>query len=62
MNLKKVCELIGGKLRLSKALKVVPSTITAWGKEIPKSRRKAVKSILKRRKRDLDKYYDDVMK
>ena len=62
MNLERVCELMGGKLKLSKALKVSPALITAWGKVIPQNHRKAVKSALKRRKRQLDRFFNEVMK
>ena len=62
MNLTRVSELMGGKLKLSKALAVSPGLVTHWGDKVPKAYIKATKQALRKRKRELDKAYNEVMK
>jgi len=63
MNLSKVIYLIGGKLKLAKALKLAPSTLTSWGKRrVPERHTDSVKTVLSAEMVKRAKAFDEVMK
>ena len=64
MNLSKVIEFMGGKQKLAKALKLVPSNITSWGRKkvVPSSHTKKTRKALESRKKKLDRLYNDLTK
>jgi hypothetical protein len=64
MDLKKVIDIFGKARELAKAVKVSDFTVNRWKQlgEIPDPYKGKVKTALKRRKKALDKAYNEVMK
>ena len=64
MELEKTARLLGTRMAVAKAAGVAPSVISGWGEfnEVPQQYRVKVKKALRKRKRQIDKDYNEVMK
>lgn len=64
MNIKKLIEYFGSGAKAAKQIGVDPSTLSRWGAfgTLPKTIWKDARKALKRRKKQLDRLYDDLIK